>query len=128
MAWRRSRSAQQALPFGWFLLLTAAYLLPGLIGHDPWKQDETYIFDIVYGMLHSHDWVIPRLAGEPFMEKPPLYYWLAAGLAQGLSRWLPLHDGARLASGVFMAVTFAAVGASARLAWARLTVGARCCC
>jgi 4-amino-4-deoxy-L-arabinose transferase-like glycosyltransferase len=105
------------LPFGWFLLLVAAYLLPGLIGHDPWKQDETYIFDILYGMLHSHDWVLPRLAGEPFMEKPPLYYWLGAALAHRFSPWLPLHDGARLASGVFMAITFVAVGSSARLGW-----------
>ena len=105
------------LPFGWFLLLVVAYVLPGLIGHDPWKQDETYIFDILYRMLYSHDWVLPQLAGEPFMEKPPLYYWLGAALAHGLSAWLPLNDGARLASGVFMAITFIAVGLSARLAW-----------
>ena len=117
---RLNQGAQRArfhLPFGWFLLLAAAYVLPGLIGHDPWKQDETYVFDILYRMLHSHDWVVPQLAGEPFMEKPPLYYWLGAALARLFSGWLPLHDGARLATGAFMAITFLSVGLAARHAW-----------
>ena len=64
-----------------FIALVLAYLLPGLIGHDPWKQDETYIFGIIQHLLETGDWVVPTLAGEPFMEKPPLFYWLAAGLA-----------------------------------------------
>ncbi|MBR7784346.1 hypothetical protein KDM89_19630, partial [Undibacterium sp. LFS511W] len=29
------------------LLLGMVYLFPGLIGHDPWKQDETDIFGII---------------------------------------------------------------------------------
>jgi 4-amino-4-deoxy-L-arabinose transferase-like glycosyltransferase len=29
-------------------------------------------------MVESGDWLIPRLNGEPFAEKPILYYWLAA--------------------------------------------------
>jgi len=62
------------IPFVFFLLLVVAYLLPGLIGHDPWKQDETYVFSIVHHLLQGGDWVVPQLAGEPFMEKPPLYY------------------------------------------------------
>lgn len=117
MALKSQTGPPMQLPFGWFLLLTAAYVLPGLIGHDPWKQDETYVFDILYRMLHSHDWVLPRLAGEPFLEKPPLYYWIGAAFTQGLSSWLPLHDGARLASGAFMTITFIAAGLSARHAW-----------
>ena len=105
------------LSFGWFLLLATAYVLPGLIGHDPWKQDETYVFDILYQMLNRHDWIVPHLAGEPFMEKPPLYYWLGAALARSFSGWLPLYDGARLATGVFMAITFLFAGLTARHAW-----------
>ncbi|BBP03041.1 hypothetical protein TPL01_21750 [Sulfuriferula plumbiphila] len=110
-------SPRLPISFGWFLLLATAYVLPGLIGHDPWKQDETYVFDILYRMLQNHDWVVPHLAGEPFMEKPPLYYWLGAALAHSFSGWLPLHDGARLATGVFMAITFLFAGLTARHAW-----------
>jgi 4-amino-4-deoxy-L-arabinose transferase-like glycosyltransferase len=33
-------------------------------------------------MRDSGDWIVPRLNGEPFLEKPPLYWWtLAASLS-----------------------------------------------
>ena len=38
-------------------------------------------------MPRSGDWIVPTLAGEPFMEKPPLYYWVAAGFSWLLSGW-----------------------------------------
>ena len=28
-------------------------------------------------MLQRHDWVTPVLYGQPWLEKPPLYYWCA---------------------------------------------------
>ena len=31
-----------------FGLLCLAWLLPGLIAHDPWKPDEAYTFGVVY--------------------------------------------------------------------------------
>lgn len=99
------------------LLLAVAFLAPGLTGHDPWKQDETYIFSIVHHMMQSGDWIVPQASGAPFMEKPPLYYWVAAPLARVFSPWLPLHDGARLATGLFMAVTFLFVGLTSRRWW-----------
>lgn len=105
------------LPFVFVFALALAYLLPGLIGHEPWKQDETYIFGMVYHMLQSGDWIVPQVAGEPFMEKPPLYYWVAAISAQLNSGWLPLHDGARLATGLFSALTLLFTGLTARLWW-----------
>ncbi len=95
-------------------LLCLAWILPGLIGHDPWKPDEAYTFGLVYHILQSGDWVVPTLAGEPFMEKPPLYYLSAALFANMFSPLLPLHDGARLASGFYMALTFLFIGLSGR--------------
>lgn len=101
--------------YAWLLtLLFAAWTLPGLIGHDPWKPDEAYSFGVIYHILQSGDWVVPTLAGEPFMEKPPLYYLVAALFARIFSFMLPLHDGARLASGFFMALTFLFTGLGAR--------------
>lgn len=84
------------------LAIICAYLLPGLVGHDPWKQDEGYTFGMVLHILESGDWVVPTLGGEPFMEKPPLYYLVAAATARFLSPFLPLHEGARLASLLFI--------------------------
>lgn len=96
---------QQALPRWLFLLLVLAWVVPGLIGHDPWKPDESYIFGLVLEILQGGDWVVPHLAGEPFMEKPPLYFLTAAATAWLTSPWLALADGARLASGFYTALT-----------------------
>ncbi len=87
-----------------FLIICAAWILPGLIGHDPWKPDEAIHFGVIYSMLHEGQWMVPSIAGLPNYDYPPLYYWTAALLAQLFSPILPLHDGARLASGVFMAI------------------------
>lgn len=100
-------------PVAFTCLLCLAWLLPGLIGHDPWKPDEAYSFGLVYHMLQTGDWVVPTLAGEPFMEKPPLFYITAAFFAKGFGWLLPLHDGARLASGFYVALTFLLVGLTA---------------
>ena len=59
-------------------LVCAAWIVPGLIGHDPWKPDEAYSFGLVLSLMEGRDWVVPLLAQEPFMEKPPIYYLTAA--------------------------------------------------
>ena len=91
---------------GWIVLLGVAWLLPGLVGHDPWKPDEAYTMGLVYHILETGDWIIPTLANEPFMEKPPLYFLTAAWTASQFSTLLPLHDGARLSSGFYMGLVF----------------------
>lgn len=101
------------------LLVCLARIVPGLTGHDPWKPDEAYSFGLVNHIVHSGDWVVPALAGEPFMEKPPLYYLAAAGFARAFSPWLPQHDAARLATGFFMAFTLIFSGLAGREAWGK---------
>ena len=82
-----------------------AYLLPGIVGHEPWKQDETYTFGIIHHFLRTHEWLVPINAGQPFMEKPPWFMWTASAFAWLMSPLLPLHDGARLATFFYAAVT-----------------------
>lgn len=79
--------------------------MPGLIGHDPWKPDEAVTFGIIHSMLQDGHWLTPMIAGVPNFDYPPLYHWVAAICAWILSPILPLHDGARLATGFFMAIT-----------------------
>ena len=95
-------------------LLCLAWILPGLIGHDPWKPDEGYTFGIVYELLKGGSWVVPHLANEPFLEKPPFFYLVSAASAWLFSPPLPLHDAARLATGFFMALTFLFCGLTGR--------------
>src|SRR4051812_36360797 len=96
-----------------FLLVVAAWMLPGLIGHDPWKADEGLVFGAVMEILRTGDWVVFHIAGEPYAEKAPLFLWTAAALAKVLGGILPLHDAARLASGLFVAVTLGALSLAA---------------
>src|SRR5258708_38143498 len=44
----------------------------GLIG-----ADEPRYAQVAREMLLRHDWITPVLNGEPWLEKPPLYYWQA---------------------------------------------------
>src|SRR5215208_4315000 len=95
-------------------LLLAAWLMAGLFGHDPWKPDEAYTFGLVYHILETGDWLVPTLAGEPFVEKPPLFFWTAAVLATMFGPVLALHDAARLATAFYVALTLGFTGLTAR--------------
>src|SRR5579872_5559742 len=56
----------------------------GLIG-----ADEPRYAQVAREMLERRDWILPTLGGQPWLEKPPLYYWQAA-LAYsifGVSDW-----------------------------------------
>lgn len=59
-------------------------------------------------MARSGDWVTPRLYGQPWFEKPILYYWLAA---IGFRLNLPAEWAARLPS------AFAALAAALAIGW-----------
>ena len=96
------------------IALVGTWILFGLTGHDPWKPDEAHYFGVVLDFLRSGDWVVPTLAGEPFVEKPPLFYIVAGSLAQIADGVLPLHDAARLATGVFVAIALLFLGRTAR--------------
>lgn len=96
------------------LLLAIAFVLPGLAAHDPWKSVDAVTIEIAHGMLASGDWLVPRVAGEPWLETPPLYHWLAAASGAALGGLLPFHNAARLASGLCMLAAFWFVYLAAR--------------
>src|SRR5712692_11869877 len=102
-----------------FLFLVLSCLGFVLVGHDPWNPDEAYTWGLVYHMLETGDFVIPRLAGEPFMEKPPLYFITAAISAGLFSPWLALHDAGRLASGFYIGLSLLFVWLTARELWGK---------
>ncbi len=106
-------AASAAVPAVVFILC-AVWILATLVGHDPWKPDEAYSFGLVLDFLERHDWVVPMLAGEPFLEKPPLFFITAGAFASLLGGVLPLHDAARLASGFYFAVALIFLALTAR--------------
>ena len=58
-----------------FVLFLSGLGAVGFVG-----PDEARYADVARGMLLSGDYVTPRLFGEPWFEKPPLYYWFASQL------------------------------------------------
>lgn len=79
-------------------LLILLYLLPGVIGHGPWRGDDAENFGVVFALLRGEWWLFPSLAGEPLTDYGPLHYWLSGAFALLLGWLLPLHDAARLAT------------------------------
>lgn len=97
-----------------FIAVCLTWLLPGLVGHDPWKVDEAVVFGAVTEMLRTGDWLVFRIAGEPFLERAPLFFWVSATAANLFGTLLPLHDAARLAAGLFMAAAMGVLGLALR--------------
>jgi 4-amino-4-deoxy-L-arabinose transferase-like glycosyltransferase len=90
------------LPAPALALLVAAFILPGLVGHDPWKTEDAVGFGVVWQMVQDGGWLTPRLAGEPWYDDGPLYFWVAALFVKTLGALLPAHDAARFASASFI--------------------------
>jgi 4-amino-4-deoxy-L-arabinose transferase-like glycosyltransferase len=85
---RLPAAATLALPRWALYALGLLYILPGLIGRDPWK-DDAGSFGIMWTMAHGHwqDWLLPNIAGLPSPEEGPLAFWLGA-LCIKLFGWL----------------------------------------
>lgn len=68
----------------------------GLLG-----PDEPRYAQVAREMLRSGDYVTPHLNGRPWFEKPPLYYWLAAGSFRlfGVNEWAARLPAALAAAG-----------------------------
>src|SRR5688572_13657240 len=45
---------------------------------DPWPADEPRFALIARDMVATGEWLIPRIGGDVYADKPPLYFWLIA--------------------------------------------------
>ena len=66
---------------GAVLLLVFACLITvlGLWENELESGDETRVAGIAAEMVIEGDYLVPHLNGEPFLEYPPLHYWMMAG-------------------------------------------------
>ncbi|MDO9420407.1 MAG: glycosyltransferase family 39 protein [Herminiimonas sp.] len=77
---RLPASATHALPRWALFALCLLYILPGLIGRDPWKPDDAAGFGIMWTMANGSwlDWLSPHIVGLPMPDEGPLAFWLGA--------------------------------------------------
>ena len=96
---------------GWILsilLALAPMWLLGTLDRGAWTPDEPREADIAWRMSVQGQWVLPQLASRPFLEKPPLSYWMAAG---SMRLFGPSVRAARAPNLLYAAITAVAMGA-----------------
>ncbi len=109
--WLSARPRQLAI------VICVAWVLIGLVGHDPWKSDEAYTFGAAYRMLQTGDWTVPRIGDTPFLQTPPLVHYGAALTATVFSPFFALHDAARLSVGIWLGLLLVFTALTARELW-----------
>ncbi len=60
------------------LAATALSLVPSLFTRDPWNPDEPRAAEVAREMAELGNYLVPHLNGEPYSDKPPVFYWLAS--------------------------------------------------
>ncbi len=118
MSTPRARVGEQAKT-RLLLILCAVWLCMGLIGHSPWKPFESHSISTIKTMLDTGNYLIPSSASNPQMVNPLLYYLSAAALVKILSPILPMHDAARIVTGLWMMITLLMVGMTGRELWGK---------
>lgn len=63
------------------LLLSAVIFLTNLGGYDLWPPDEPRFAQVAQEMLQTGDYLAPRINGQPYTEKPPMLFWMAAAFS-----------------------------------------------
>jgi len=86
------------------VLLAGAWVLLGLVGHGPWKFDDATSFGVAWDIANRGDAVVPFLAGEPYLVRPPLLATLSALAVGALSPPLEPYNAARVAVGLVLAL------------------------
>ncbi|HEV7608059.1 MAG TPA: glycosyltransferase family 39 protein [Steroidobacteraceae bacterium] len=62
----------------WLALALLIIVGTGLGIRDPWPADEPRFATLARDMALSHEWLFPRVGGDLYQDKPPLFFWLLA--------------------------------------------------
>ena len=92
-----AQSAVRRLPRVALLLLCLAYVLPGFIGRQPWKNADIAAFGSMAQIAAgATSWLAPRLLGQAPEFDGLLPYWLGAGAMQLAPAWVAPDLAARV--------------------------------
>jgi 4-amino-4-deoxy-L-arabinose transferase-like glycosyltransferase len=92
-----AQSAVRRLPRLALLLFCLAYVLPGFIGREPWKNADIAAFGAMSDLASgATSWLSPKLLGQPLEFDGLLPYWLGAWAMQLAPAWIAPDFAARL--------------------------------
>lgn len=104
-----AQGAVRRLPRLALLLLCLAYVVPGLVGREPWRNADMASFGYMVEMARgATGWLDPRLLGLRPDPDGLLPYWLGASVLQWGPAWVSPVMLARLPFGLMLVLTLAA--------------------
>ena len=104
-----TQEAVTRLPRLALLLLCAAYVLPGLMGRDPWRGADLTAFGQMLALAEGRTpWLAPSLGGLP-TGAALLPHWIGAAAIKGAQPWLAPDIAARLPFALLLVLTLAAL-------------------
>ncbi|HET9473163.1 MAG TPA: glycosyltransferase family 39 protein [Steroidobacteraceae bacterium] len=62
----------------WLALALLIIIGTGFGTRDPWPADEPRFAGIARDMVATGEWLFPRVGGDLYQDKPPLFFWLLA--------------------------------------------------
>jgi hypothetical protein len=104
-----AQDAVRRLPRTALLLFCLAYVVPGFVGRQPWKNADIaalgYMYELTQG---AASWMHPTMAGQPPEFDALLPYWLGAWAMRLAPAWVPPDFAARVPFALLLALTLAA--------------------
>jgi 4-amino-4-deoxy-L-arabinose transferase-like glycosyltransferase len=64
----------------WLALALVLIIGTGLGIRDPWPADEPRFALVARDMVLSGEWLFPRVGGDLYQDKPPLFFWMLAAV------------------------------------------------
>ncbi|MBP6089345.1 MAG: hypothetical protein KBA62_02580 [Polaromonas sp.] len=104
-----SQSVTRRLPRRYLLVLCLAYILPGYIGRDPWKNADISAYGFMLEIARGQtSWLSPAIFDQLPDVSGLLSYWLGAASIGLTSEWIPPDFAARIPFIAMLAITLLA--------------------
>ncbi|MGI6086481.1 MAG: ArnT family glycosyltransferase [Kiritimatiellia bacterium] len=111
---RSGAASQQLRHVALTALLLGLISMAGITNHELWTPDEPREAAIALAMHSSGNRIVPQLAGEPFVEKPPLAYIVSSSCLAWFKQWLGPTAALRMSSAIWGLATLLATFMLAR--------------
>ena len=100
-----AQNAVRPLPRIALWLFCLAYLVPGLVGREPWKGEELQVFGQMLALAQGQsDWLHPTVWGQTLPLDAPLAYWMGAWAIGLAPSWLSAGSAARIPFALLLAM------------------------